>query len=55
MALIKITGYIDTDGLDPDFVDLTDDTGLTSEGFSEVHHYLQEAGLDDIGLEVEDR
>lgn len=51
MALIKITGYIDTDGLDPDFVDLTDDTGLTSDGYSEVVHEL---GLDDVTFELED-
>lgn len=51
MARIKVTGYIDTAGLDPDYVDLADDTGLSEEGFIEIGNDL---GLDDAEFELED-
>ena len=33
MARIKVTGYIDTDALDPADVDLLHETGLSEPGF----------------------
>ena len=51
MALIKVTGYIDTDGLDPDYVDLSHDMGLSEEGYIEVS---RELGLEDAEFELED-
>jgi hypothetical protein len=54
MARIRVTGYIDTTGLDPDYVDLTDDTGLSENGFIDVPREMGLEDLDDIEFEVED-
>lgn len=33
MARIKVTGYLDTDDLDPEQVDLSHEMGLTEHGY----------------------
>jgi len=50
MARIKITGFIDTDDLDDEDVDLEDKTGLTSEGFDKIN---QEFELADLRIELQ--
>lgn len=36
MARIKITGYVDTDDLNPEDVDLEHEMGLSSEGYDNL-------------------
>ena len=58
MGRIKVTGYVDTDDLNSGDVDLTDGTGLSSEGFDnliagENGRPLKLTDLDDIQVELE--
>jgi hypothetical protein len=50
MARIKVTGYVDTDDLNEDMVDLDHPTGLTAEGFDDLNATL--LGLSDVTAEV---
>lgn len=45
MARIKVTGYILTDDLEPDHVDLNSETGLSEEGFEELSELFDLEGL----------
>lgn len=49
MGRLKITGYIDTDDLRPEDVDLEHDTGLSSEGFD-----ILIAGVNDSAIKLSD-
>lgn len=51
MARIKVTGYIDTDNLLPEAVDLEHETGLTDKGFLTLSNNL---GLEDAEFELEE-
>ena len=51
MARIKVTGYIDTDNLEPDLVDLAHETGLSEDGYIDVSRRLD---LDDVEFELGD-
>lgn len=58
MARLKITGYIETDELDPEYVDPDHPTGLTSEGYDnliggEMGLPLKLTDLEDVEVEVE--
>lgn len=57
MARIKVTGYIDSEDLDPEDVDLSDPTGFSEEGH--LKHVVGEDGralaltdLEDVDTEV---
>lgn len=53
MALIKVTGYIDTDMINADEVDVDHPTGLSNHGFeSGIGGTLREL-LDDLELEIQ--
>lgn len=54
---IKITGYLETDDLDSDQLDLSDSTGLSAEGYDnlitgEDGAPLQITGLNDVEVEL---
>lgn len=51
MARIKVTGYIDTDDLDPSEVDLSHEMGLSSEGYE--RYSTRPVMLDDVEFELE--
>lgn len=59
MARIKVTGYIDTDDLPPEHVDLSHEMGLSNKGFEafgvgpSIHGNGVSAGLDDVEFEKE--
>lgn len=58
MPRIKVTGYIHTEDLDPEDVDLDDTSGLSSDGFDnlvtgENGRPLSLADLEDIELHLE--
>lgn len=38
MAQIKVTGWLDTDDMDPEDVDLTSDLGVSEKFFLEHNH-----------------
>jgi len=46
---IKVTGYLDTDDLEPEHVDESHEMGLSEEGFT---YYVTELGLDDVQFEA---
>jgi hypothetical protein len=50
MARIKVTGYIDTDDLAPDDVDLSHEMGLSDKGYLGQINSLP---LDDVEFELE--
>lgn len=57
MTRIKITGYVESDDLDPEHVDLTHSTGLTEDGYldlvaGEQGKPLKLTDLDDVETEV---
>jgi len=55
MARIKITGYIETDNLPDEFLDSSDDTGLSNAGYEAFMGIAQVAGLEHEGnLKVRD-
>lgn len=49
MARLRVTGYINTDDLEQEEVDLDHFTGLTTEGFERLHGELN---LDDLRISV---
>lgn len=51
---IKVTGYLYPDDMDPEHVDLSHETGLSTEGFDVLHALLARAALDDVSMEVVD-
>lgn len=56
MARIKITGYIDTDELGEEEVDLNHPSGLTSNGHDNItgpESLWRIGGLEDIEVELE--
>ncbi len=50
MARIKVTGYLDTSGMDPEMVDLEHETGLSPEGFEAITGDLD---LEDVEFTLE--
>lgn len=50
MAKIKVTGYLDTEELEPEQVDLDHPYGLSDEGYEEISNSL---GLDDVEFELQ--
>lgn len=58
MSRIKITGYVDSEDLTPEYVDLNHPTGLSEEGYlnlvgGEDGAPLTLVDLDDVETEVE--
>lgn len=58
MARIKITGYLDTEELDAEHVDLDDKTGLSEAGYEAVTTYEGQppykiADLTDVEVELQ--
>ena len=59
MALIKVTGYIDTDGLPLDQIDLNHEMGLSTEGFEQLsgittgQSAFSLSSLEDLEFELE--
>lgn len=49
MALIKITGFIETDDLEDSYVDLDHEMGLSNEGFEKLSI---EMGLQDVDFRL---
>lgn len=47
---VKVTGYLDTNDMEPQHVDESHDMGLSEEGFG---FYVSELGLDDVQFEAE--
>lgn len=58
MARIKVTGYMNVDEINPDFVDLDHATGLTDEGYGALTGMTTRqfdyslSGLEDLETEV---
>jgi len=58
MARIKVTGYMETDGMNPEFVDLSHETGLSNKGYEAMSGASGEqfdydlSSLDDLQTEV---
>ena len=52
---IKVTGYLETDDLDPEEVDETHETGLSEEGYLRYSSGAYPLRLDDLEFEVEER
>jgi hypothetical protein len=50
MARIKVTGYLDTSGMEPSMVDLGHETGLSPSGYEKVTFDLD---LDDVEFVLE--
>jgi hypothetical protein len=48
---IKVTGYLNTEDMEPEHVDESHDMGLSEEGFV---YYTTELGLDDVEFEAVD-
>jgi hypothetical protein len=48
---IKVIGYLDTQDIEEEYVDLNHDMGLSSEGFE---HFVTELGLDDVTFQLMD-
>lgn len=61
MPRIKVTGYINTDDLDADMVDLNNSTGLSTLGFEElqgmhdVNTALPISSLEDLEFELQEQ
>lgn len=59
MARIKFTGYLDTDDLEPEQVDLGHKTGLSEQGYLDLVQgeggaALSLSALDDVDSEIVD-
>ena len=52
MARIKVTGYIDTDELNPEYVDTSHASGLSNTGYDQLCKDMMNAGLDDAEFEL---
>ena len=45
---IKVTGYLDTEDMEPEHVDLSHPLGLSEAGYT---YYVTELALDDVDFE----
>jgi hypothetical protein len=50
MARIRVTGYLETDDVDPEDVDLDHKMGLSASGYEKLS---SELGLDEVEFELE--
>ena len=50
--IIKVTGELDTDEMDPSYVDLTHETGLSTKGYEAYYGGEPIAGLDDLDFKL---
>lgn len=50
MARIKVTGYLDTDDLDPEDVDLDHEMGLSNKGYEEWTQFF--GTLEDVEFQI---
>ncbi|MCY4726684.1 hypothetical protein NYO98_10380 [Nocardioides sp. STR2] len=56
MPRIKVTGYLDTDDLDPEHVDTSHEMGLSTAGYEHMigADGSRGLGLDDVEFQIED-
>lgn len=53
MPKIQITGYINTDKLEPEEVDLDSELGLSAQGFETMSEQLDDIGVEAITFRLE--
>ena len=53
MARIKVTGYLNTEDMQADHIDLENKMGVSSDGFDYYCMEMMNAGLDDTDFELE--
>lgn len=50
--IIKVTGYISVNDLEPEEIDLESPTGLSEEGFENMMNGLSETSVNDVSFEL---